>query len=549
MFDIATVMHLLITKAGKGKQKQYAKIVQSYRVDKTSRQNLILNLGPINSDEDEQRFREILESMRSGNIFVNLNGIKAQSVKEYGVVYTTNQLFKKCRIDKVLKKELSDNKAQFDIYGVIKALIINRLVNPSSDLATYDWILNDYCEHMDVQECHLYRALDYLIEKKVSIQQNLFLALQKTLNLNTKIVHYDLTSSYFEGSHCAIALFGYSRDHRRDRRQIVIGLVMCDGIPIYHEVFEGNTIDKSTLADMVTHIKVTLGITQTIIVADRGLITEDNLITLEDANYFYILGVQRRKNNFAESQLIKELISEENQFAQEIHVETVERNETAYTRRYILCLDKNTRKERLEVLKLLKTTLEGTLIELQTKYQQSLEPSHKGKRPTRDNLMSQATKILGKNKRLFNVWFDEGLEFSLKIKEYTYEEQIAGKFLLVTNTNLPAKEVMMAYKEQQVVENAFDEIKNFLNIRPIGHYQERRVKAHTFVCVLSFLVECIIERFSSESARKTIRKLQRIMIVDIAVKEHKKQILTQIPKETENIFKCLKISKPKAYGT
>ncbi len=91
----------------------------------------------------------------------------------------------------------------------------------------------------------------------------------------------------------------------------------------------------------------------------------------------------------------------------------------------------------------------------------------------------------------------------------------------------------------------FDEIKNFLDIRPIGHYEERRVKAHTFVCVLSFLVECLIERFSSESARKTIRRLQRIRKIDLVSKKHEKQILTEIEKETEEIFKSLKILKPR----
>ena len=539
-------MHLMITKTRyNGKEKRHAKIVQSYRANNTSRQKVIMNLGPINSDEDEQRFREILESMRSGNAFVKLKEVKVRSAKEYGVVYTSNQLLKKYGIERILKKELSDNKAEFDVYEVIKALIINRLVSPSSDLATYDWILNDYCEPLEVQQCHLYRSLDYLIKNKEDIQKDLFLTLKKKLKLHTKMIHYDLTSSYVEGSHCEIALFGYSRDHRRDRRQIVIGLVMCDGIPIFHEVFEGNTLDKTTLTEMVTQLQAILGIARTTFVADRGLITEDNMVTLEDANYSYILGVQRRRNKLAESQLIKEIISKEDQFAQETHVETIERKGKMYKRRYILCLNKKTRNERLKTLELLTQTFERKLTEFQTIYQEGQNPSHRRKRPTREGLMNKAYKALGKNKRLFNIWFDEGLKFSLDAEKYKYEEQIAGKFLLVTSTDLPANDVMMTYKEQQVVENAFDEIKNFLDIRPIGHYEVRRVKAHTFVCVLSFLVECLIERLSSESARKTIRKLQRIKKVDFVSKEHEKQILTEIAKETEEIFKSLKIPKPR----
>ena len=538
-------MHLMITKTKyKGKEKRYAKIVQSHRVDKTSRPKIILNLGPINSEADEKRFREILESMRAGNVFVKLEDIKAQSAKEYGITYTTNQILKKYKITEVLKKELSNNKAEFDVYGVIKALIINRLIKPSSDLAAYDWICKDYSEELDIQQHHVYRALDHLIKRKTEIQKGIFDSLKKKLKLNTKFVHYDLTSSYFEGSQCIIALFGHSRDHRKDRRQIVIGLVMCDGIPIYHEVFEGNTVDKTTLKEMVENLKKKLGIKKPIFVADRGLITEDNLITLEDEEYRYILGVKRRNNNLSEELLIKEISSEKEQFAKEVSKKEIKRNKKTYIRKYILCLNNTTRDERLETLKKIKVNVLKKLKELQEKYLFSQEPSHKGKRITREGLMNKAIGILGRNKRIFNVWFDYGLQYSLNIEKYDYEKQIAGKFLLVTSTDLNPIDVMKAYKELQTVENAFDEIKNFLDIRAIGHYKDERVKAHVFVCVLSFLVECIIEKFSSESARKILGKLRRVRVIDLNLNVYEKQILAELTVETEEIFRCLKIQKP-----
>ncbi|MFH1638148.1 MAG: hypothetical protein ABIB71_07005 [Candidatus Woesearchaeota archaeon] len=163
---------------------------------------------------------------------------------------------------------------------------------------------------------------------------------------------------------------------------------------------------------------------------------------------------------------------------------------------------------------------------------------------TKESLILQANKILGKNKRLFNTSYDKELKFSLNKENYDYENKIAGKFLLVTNTNYKADNVMKAYKELQNVENAFDELKNFLDIRPIYHRTENRVKAHVFICVLSFLIECIIEKFLEESARKTLRKLERIKIISFNLKDNKKNILTKLPRETETIFKQLKINKP-----
>ncbi len=91
---------------------------------------------------------------------------------------------------------------------------------------------------------------------------------------------------------------------------------------------------------------------------------------------------------------------------------------------------------------------------------------------------------------------------------------------------------MKSYKELQIVENAFCEIKNFLDIRPIYHYEERRVRAHVFICVLAFLIECIIERFTKQTARKVINELETIKIIDLNLGKEKKHLLTDILKES-----------------
>jgi len=422
------------------------------------------------------------------------------------------------------------------------------LIKPSSDLSAYDWMKNDYSEKLDVKEHQVYRALDYFIERKDNIEKKIFESLKTKLNLNTDLIHYDLTSSYFEGLKCEIAFYGHSRDHRKDRKQIVIGLVMCEGIPIYHEVYEGNTVDKSTLKEMVDNLKEKIGIKKTAIVADRGLITEDNLEMLEDKEYDFVLGFQRRNNNISKGYLIKEINSEQKQFAKEIGKETIKRNDKEYVRRYILCLDQNTKKDRLKNLEEIKINIELKLSELKEKYAKS-QKNKKGKKITKESLILQAYKIAGKNKRLFEIKEDKGLKFSLKKESYEYEKKIAGKFLIITNTTNEAIEIMKTYKELQMVENAFDEIKNFLDIRPIEHHKKSRVKAHVFVCVLGFLIESIIEKFSKESARKTIKKLKRVKIINLRIGDKTKKLLTEVSEEIENTFKALQIQKPVILGT
>ena len=532
-----------ITKKGVG---QYAKIVESYwdKENNMARQRVVMNLGAIRSDKDLKNFKEILNSMKKGVLHVDFNKIEILFSKEFGVTYITNKLLEKYSLDEILKKQLSQNKAKFDIYSTLKALIIKRLIKSSSDLSAYDWIKNDYSENLDIKEHHVYRALDHLIKRKDEIEKQVFDTLKEKLKLNLNSVHYDLTSSYFEGKKCEIAFYGHSRDHRRDRKQIVIGLVMCDGIPIYHEVYGGNTVDKSTLKEMAKNLREKLGIKDAVIIADGGLLTEDNLKDLEDNRQEYILGNPRRKNKMAEKYLIKEIISKENQSAKETGLEKIKRDEKEYTRRYILCLNKDTKKERLETLETIKKNLEERLKDLQKRYKKSRE-SKKGKRMTKESMFRQADKLLGKNRRMFELKIKENeIGISFKKEAYDYEKKIAGKFLIVTNTDEKADKIMKSYKELQMVENAFDEIKNFLDVRGIYHWKERRVRAHVFVCVLGFLIECIVERFSSESARKTIRELERIKLSKVIVKDKTRNLLTNLTEEQNKILKRLKIPTP-----
>lgn len=524
--------------------RKYAKIVESYRIDGKCRHRLILNLGPVRSKDDLTKYNGILREMKiDGCEFVRLENVSAEHAKEFGVTYAVNKLFEKYGIDSILKDELSENNAKFDVYGVIKALIINRLLNPSSELAACEWIHEDYCEELDVQEHHLYRALDYLIPRKEGIEFSIFQKLKKSLNLNTDLTHYDLTSSYFEGNCCEIAMFGHSRDHRKDRKQIVIGLAMCDGIPIMHDVYRGNTVDKKTLKPMQEQLRKRLGIKKTVIVGDGGLITKLNVERLEEDEFDYLLACKRRKNSISEKLLIRQIVSGKKQFAKEIEKKEIIKGDKKIIRRYILCIDNNTKKERLSTLDSIKKRLEKKLKDLKGQYEKSQE-SKKGRKITKTSLILKANKILGKNKRLFDLKYDNGLRYFLNKKAWNYEKKIAGKFLLVTNTNIEANKAMKTYKELQVVENAFDEIKNFLDIRGIFHRKERRVKAHTFVCVLSFLIETLIEKFSDATARVIIRKLKRIKAVSLDVNGKKKKLITKIPKETEIIFNKLKISKP-----
>ena len=167
------------------------------------------------------------------------------------------------------------------------------------------------------------------------------------------------------------------------------------------------------------------------------------------------------------------------------------------------------------------------------------------KKISNESLVLKVNKILGKNKRLFNVKFlDKKFEFSLKKEVYEFERKIAGKFLIETNTDLSPNEVMREYKNLQTVENGFDYLKNNLNIRPIFHRKDKRVEAHVFVCVLALLVERIVEKFTKDTAHKVFNEVKSVMKVELNSKDFKRTMITKIPDKTIKYFNELKIPTP-----
>ena len=535
-------MYLMICKKTvNGKLYRSAKIAETYRKPNNKYgHKIIKNLGPVKSDEDLIKFKKITEQLKKGNTFVNLDEIKIKSSKNYGIYHTTGELLNKYELDTILKKHLNSGKHVFDVFQIIKALIVNRLEDPCSKLSAYDWMKNEYPEEINPELQNIYSSLDKLIRHKEDIEIELFETLKDKLNLNTKKVHYDLTSSYFEGHNCKIAMYGYSRDHRPDRQQIVIGLVMVDGIPIYHEVFEGNTADKSTLEGIAEKLKNKFNLKSPTIIADRGLITQENLQMLESNGQKYILGFSKRNNNLTKELIVQDIKSNKNQSAKII--------KTKDNRKYVLCLDNNTRNERLEILENMKEKINEKLNELKTKFEKS-QASDKKNKITNESLILQVDKILGKNRRLFDLdYLDKTFSFDVNKVAWDYEQKSAGKFLLVTNTDLKADEVMKSYKELINVEQGFDCLKNKLLLRPVYHYKTSRVEAHVFICVLALLIEKIIERFSSQSGRKVITELKRIRICEIKAENVRKRKITDLTPKAKSILDELKINIPLIYS-
>ncbi len=485
---------------------KYAFIVENVRTGAKVSQRYVKNLGKIENEEDWERAKELFGKIKLGEDIVTVKEIEIERNEEYGSILAVKHFWNALGCGEIFP----DKK----FGGEIFALVANRLSNPESENKTMEWIRHDACiDGKDGIKLHnLYRALDFLAGNKEALEKSIF----KKLGLkDLKIVFYDLTSSYFESrTEDELRKFGYSRDKKRGKRQIAVGLVLADGLPIAHFVFPGNALDKDTLEGTVKYLGE-LGITNEryVFVADRGLIDEDNLKFIEGGNGKYIIATKRRRDNFVKPLMTLDTSTDG---AREVKRDG--------ERRYILCFNKERKDEDLERL------------EFEIRAFKELLSKDAGK-----------AKQLRGRRALLKRLFDE--KFSFNQKAYEYEKAICGKFLLVTNTvGLTAEECMKSYRQLAEIERNFREIKSFVKLRPFYHREQGRIRAHVFVCVLALLMEKLMEKKLKKSLMMSVRaamdELKRVRVSFCRLNGTEVRVLNKLSKEQEGILDALGIEKP-----
>ena len=372
--------------------------------------------------------------------------------------------------------------------------------------------------------------MDYLIAIKEKIEVDIYFKLINLLNLDLKLVFYDLTSTYFEGDGPDCAKHGYSRDRRSDKKQILLGLcVTSDGIPIASEVFRGNIADKSTLSDVISSLKARFNIDKVIFVCDRGMISAKNIKILKQ-NYDYIIAMKKRQAASLSDLIDGSLSSysktdDRNLLAKEVNIDDT---------RYIICHNRQKAADD-------RAFREGVISKVEASFKNiKLKNIEKAKAKVAEILYEK------KAKKYFRLDFTGGFSYSLSEKNIRKEKALDGKFILATNRiDLPTSEVVSSYKILSKVENAFREIKDFIKIRPIYHYTKNRVRAHAFICVLSYLLEAIMERKLSRlgiTARCALESLADIKVVENVISNYRIRCVTKINRQRKKILNALGVS-------
>jgi transposase len=464
---------------------------ESYREGKRVRKRTLANLSHLPAVMIDG-----LRGLLKGGIVIGTDGgedgLRIERSLPHGHVAAALGTIRKLALDRLLLSTAKDEKSQRH-RDLIVAMIVDRLVEPRSKLGFVRAVgAETACSSLgpvlglgNVVDYEAYEALDWLLEQQPRVESGLA---RRHLQDGT-LVLYDVSSSYLEGHKCELARFGYSRDHRRDRSQIVYGLLCSrDGLPVAVEVFEGNTADPATLGEQVRKLKARFRLSRVVMVGDRGMITSARIRDeLKPAGLDWISCLR--------APAIQQLAAEEGPLQLSLFddrdIAEISAPEQFPGERLIVCRNPLLAEERARKREDLLAATERALSRIEAHVRR------KGSRvKTAAEIGIAVGAVIDRHKMAKHFALDvrdRHLSWRRKADSIAREARLDG--LYVVRTSLPAKamsaaEAVQAYKDLARVERAFRCLKTVdLEIRPIRHWTADHVRAHVFLCMLAYHVE------------------------------------------------------------
>ena len=505
--------------------RTYLLIVDNQWVDGKVKQRVLLRLGRLDELLSSGQLDSLIQSLGRFSEKLAVLGAQARGDSittrsaRIGPALIFQRLWQACSIDEVLTALLEGRRFEFSVERAIFLTVLHRLFAPGSDRAAEKW-KDDYVIEgvADLDLHHLYRAMAWLGEvlpkaqqdratpfaprtNKDLIEEALF-ARRRDLFSDLDIVFFDTTSIYFEGEGGeTIGQRGHSKDHRPDLKQMVVGMVLDqNGNPVCSELWPGNTADVKSLVPIVERLQNRFGIGAVCIVADRGMISAETLAEVELRKWQYILGVRMRSSNEA-----KAVVARAGRYA-EVHPKNDDRYDPSPLkvkevwvedeRRYVVCVNAD----------------------------QATKDAH-----DREAVVASLRDALGKgdkslvgNKGYRKYLRAGGKQFAVDEDKIQEEARYDGKWVLTTNTDLPAREVALKYKQLWMVEDIFRSMKSLLNTRPIYHKCDETIRGHVFCSFLALLLRQELEERLARKEWKLewpdmIRDLDNLIEMEVAI--------------------------------
>jgi len=490
---------------------QYVQVVHNERIEGRVRQRVIATLGRLDVLQESGQLAGLLESLaRFSDHVAVLNALSANQITPTRTIHlgpplVFQRLWEELGLPGILRRLLAGRKFEFPLERVVFITVLHRLFAPGSDRAAEHWCRKYALGEIDDLELqHFYRTMGWLGEplppdqqpqspsltprlRKDLIEEALF-SRRRDLFSNLRLVFLDTTSIYFEGRGGeSIGRRGHSKDHRPDLPQMIVAVVMDgQGRPVCCELLPGNTADITTLIPVIDRLRGRFGIRDVCVVADRGMISQQTMADLRERDIRYILGARLRK-----VKEIRQIVLSRGGRYHEVHGERSKSTDPSplkvkqvlvENRRYIVCHnEEQARKDRAD--------REAIVAKL-------------------GEQLKQGSKSLVGNKGYRKYLSAGGGAFQIDDAKVKQDARFDGKWVLQTDTELPAEEVALRYKDLLLVEDAFRTMKTILQTRPIYHKCDDTIRGHVFCSFLALVLQRELQ--SRLEARGWITEWQRL---------------------------------------
>lgn len=534
----------------KSQSREYLQIVENRREAGKVKQRVIATLGRLDQLQKNGGLEALLQSgARLCEQVLLLSAhqkgeLPVLNTRRIGAVTVFERLWSETGCRAVLHDLLRSRRFEFPVERAIFLTVLHRLIAPGSDRAAERW-REDYA--IDGGETlhlhHLYRAMAWLGEvladqqdatpfglrcTKDLIEEALF-ARRRDLFSELELVFFDTTSIYFEGEGGAcLGQRGFSKDHRPDLKQMVVGAVLDEhGRPIACELWPGNTTDVKALLPVAQRLSRRFAIQRVCLVADRGMISRETIAELEKRNWPYILGARMRRQKEVSEQVLARAgryrvvrapgQSEDGPSPLKVKQVMVE------GRRYIVCVnEKQARKDAAD--------REAIIAAL------------------RDQLKKGDKSLVG-NRGYRKYLKSDGAHFEIDETQLEAEARYDGKWVLRTNTALPADDVALKYKQLWQVESLFRDTKSLLDTRPIFHQCDDTIRGHVFCSFLALILrKALRERLEGAGHdfewADVIRDLEALQQVDVTHQGKCFRIRTEARGTCHAVFSAVGVALP-----
>src|SRR3954452_19643446 len=506
--------------------RSYLQVVENRWEDGRPRQRVIATLGRLDQLQQSGQLDALLVSgaRLAQSVLLLSAHAKGQlpsiTTRHIGPALVLERLWQQTGCRRVIAQLLEGRRFEFDVERAVFLTVLHRLFAPGSDRAADKWKADyqiDGCEPLQLH--HLYRAMAWLGEElpkdqqkdktpfaprciKDQVEEGVF-AHRRDLFTDPQLVFFDTTSIYFEGEGGQdIGRRGFSKDHRPDLYQMVVGAVLDgQGGPICCELWPGNTTDVTTLIPVADRLRSRSGIRRVCIVADRGMISHETLAALEqpERGWQYILGARMRSQN----EVKDEVLSRAGRY-RVVHPKRVESDDPSPLkvkevwvddRRYVVCLNEDEARKDAADREAIVTAL-------------------------REQLRNGDKSLVG-NKG-YRRYLGGGGTDHFRIDEAKIVEDAGydGKWVLRTNTDLDSADVALQYKRLWMVEHWFRSCKSLLRTRPIYHRCDETIRGHVFCSFLALVLRQELQARLEERGHElewadVIGDLDRLQMVEV----------------------------------